>query len=116
MLKGGMPSFGGKETDSGIAARAWIVGVHVGGSTAADIARAEKFAAAGADMFFTASLECVPLLRRITDKPLFLCVSNETGNISEAQQRAESAGVDGINVVITAPERIIDGSLAAKRK
>jgi 5,10-methylenetetrahydrofolate reductase len=113
MLKNNTPRFS-EELDSTVAAEPWTIGVQIGGSTTADMARAKRFEAAGADLYFVSSLESVPLLKEITDKPIFLCVPEEETDISEKKQEAESAGAHGLNVMIQTQDTIIDGSFAAQ--
>ena len=113
MLKGKTSGFDG-QSDSSIETIPWTIGVRIGGSTAADLARARKFETAGADLYFVSSLESVALLKDITDKSIILCVPEETSNISEKKQEAEAAGAHGINVMIQTQDRIIDGSFAAQ--
>lgn len=112
-LKGNTFGFG-HLSDSPINTHAWNIGVHIGGSTTADMARAKKFEAAGADLYFVSSLESLPLLKGITDKPILLCVSEEDADISEKKREAESAGAHGINVMIRTQDAIVDGSFTAK--
>jgi len=113
MLKSNSPGFS-DQLDSPVGAHAWNIGVHIGGSTTADMVRAKRFEAAGADLFFVSSLESVPLLKEITNKSIFLCLPEEASDISEKKQEAESAGTHGINVMIQTPNRVIDGSFAAQ--
>lgn len=103
------------ELESPLKSQPWTIGVRIGGFTKADMMRAKKFAAAGADLFFTSSLESVPLLKEITDKRIFLCVpEEETADIAERQDETQSAGAHGISVMVKASDRVIDGSLTRK--
>lgn len=114
MIKKDQPAFG-TESDSRLASLEWMIGVGVGGSTSADMARAEKFLAAGADLFFLSSVESVSKFRGLTDKPLYLSVREEQmEDVSNILQEARSAGADGVNLIVKTPDRILDGSITAR--
>ncbi len=114
MLKKGSPSFD-EESDSLLASLEWTIGVCVGGSTSADVARAEKFLAAGADLFFLSSAESVSRFRGMTDKPLILSIREEQAeDMTKVLRDAESAGADGVNLIVKTPDRILDGRIIAE--
>ena len=113
MLKQGSPVFG-DEIDSSLTSVSWTIGVRIGGATSADIARVEKFLAAGADMFFVPSGECVSRIKSLTDKPIFLSVAQEASNdIEMALREAESAGADGASLMAGSQSKATDGSIVA---
>lgn len=114
MIKRQAPGFG---DGSLLSSMSWRIGVCVGGCTPADLARAKKFLEAEADLFFAHSLESVPRLRQLTDKPIFLSVAEEAGaDFQETVNKAESAGADGINLIVEAPDRVSDASAIAKQR
>ncbi|UCD56860.1 MAG: hypothetical protein JSV16_13715 [Candidatus Hydrogenedentota bacterium] len=114
MIKHNSPGFG-DATVPPLASFQWTIGVCIGGSTSADMARAKKFAASGADLFFACSLDAVSRLRLLTGNPIFLSVTKEQiTDISEVLREAESAGADGVNLIVKTPEKVLDGSIAAK--
>jgi len=115
MLKQNALSFG-DESPAPLASLAWNIGICIGGATQADMGRARKFLAAGADLFFALSLDAVPQLRRLTDKEIFLSVPEEqVTNMSAILQQAESAGADGVNLVVMQPDKVLDGTIAARQ-
>ncbi|RJP18255.1 MAG: hypothetical protein C4520_14750 [Candidatus Abyssobacteria bacterium SURF_5] len=78
----------------------WRVAICIGGTTKSDLARAEKSLSLGADSFFVSSKESVEQLRRITDRQIILSVQAEAvRDFSSAENEAQKAGADGINVV-----------------
>jgi 5,10-methylenetetrahydrofolate reductase len=99
MIRGNFPGF---DVGAGplLSSLSWRIGINIGGSTSADIARAKRFIEAGADLFFTSSPNNVPRLRSLTDKPIFVSII-ERGNLDlpELLREAESAGADGINLI-----------------
>jgi 5,10-methylenetetrahydrofolate reductase len=114
MIKGGSPSFD-EEAAPALASLSWTVGVCVGGSTAADVARAKRFLAAGADVFFAGSLDAVLRLRNLTDKPVILSVPEEEAtDVAEILREAESAGASGVNLIVKTPDKVLDGSIIAR--
>jgi 2-methylisocitrate lyase-like PEP mutase family enzyme len=113
MLKRGSPAFG-ENFDSSLASVAWRIGVSVGGSTSADMARARKFADAGADLFFSSSLDGVTKLRELTDKPILLSVHEEAQDVVAILRQAQSAGATGIHVIVNA--QAFNESTAGKRQ
>ncbi len=114
MIKGGSLGFG-EETAQALTSLSWTVGVCVGGSTKADVTRAKRFLEAGADLFFAGSLDAVPQLRWLTDKEIFLSVPKEqVTDISKTLREAESAGADGVNLIVNTPDKVLDGSITAK--
>ena len=115
MLKQNSPSFG-DESISPLASLVWTIGVCIGGPTQADMNRARKFAAAGADSFFPLCFDAVPQLRRLTDKQIFLSIPEEqVTDISATLRQAEAAGADGVNLVVTRLDKVLDGNIAARQ-
>ena len=112
MIKLGEPA-PGLGIDSAIASAPWRAAVFVGGSTAADMARARKFLEAGADMFFSGSIECIAKLREMTDVPIIRSVPGEPNmNLTEIIKEAEDAGASGVNLACAPAGVSPDGSLA----
>jgi 5,10-methylenetetrahydrofolate reductase len=80
----------------------WNIGVCVGGSSRADLERVKRFLNAGADMFFVRSSEAAALIRNMTDKHIFLSVSEkEVSDVDVLLNQAESAGASGINILVS---------------
>jgi 5,10-methylenetetrahydrofolate reductase len=78
----------------------WRIGVGIGGATRADMIRARKFLGAGADFFLVSSPNNIPLLRDLTDKPIFLSIVEEENlNLHQLLREAESAGADGVSLM-----------------
>lgn len=114
MLKRQSPPFGA-DANSALSSVAWQIAVCVGGSTSADIGRARGFVEAGADMFFVSSPEAIPRMRELTDKPIFLSIADGgEKKLGELVEEIESAGADGINLILEAPDRVFDGSVTAE--
>ena len=112
MIRHGSPRFGDR-FDSPVASLPWRIGVRIGGHTSADMKRAKKFAAAGADLFFVPSLNGVEALKDVIDKPIFLSMAEEeVSDIQKARDMAKSAGAHGLNVVLKSAEKVLDGSFA----
>ncbi len=113
VIKHGSPEFGPGD-DFPPAASEWTIGACIGGATRADMARAKKFLEAGADMLFTLTFEGIRGLRKLTERPIFLCVEEaETADMKEAVEKAESAGANGINLVIPTSGRASYGNVIA---
>jgi hypothetical protein len=116
MLTNAVPAFG-DEPACRLVDEAWTVGVQVGGSTDCDMARARKFWALGADLFFTSSLETIRALKEFIDTPIFLCVAEEAAHdISEKRREADSAGAHGLNVIAATLAGVINGSTAREKR
>jgi hypothetical protein len=91
------------ESRSLLSSFSWRIGVHVGGNTSADLARANAFLAIGIDLLFVSSVESISSLRKLTDKPIFLSVGEEERTeLEEIMRQAESAGAQGVNVIARA--------------
>ncbi|RJP70806.1 MAG: hypothetical protein C4532_09000 [Candidatus Abyssobacteria bacterium SURF_17] len=114
MMRQANPSFG-KDLVVALGSLPWKIAVCIGGATAADMSRAEKLHAAGADLFFVASLEAVKPVRRLTDKPIFVSMYAENvSNLGEMLSTVESSGAQGMNLVLKALDKVIDGSIIRK--
>ena len=102
MIRGEPPGFGDGAGPL-LSSLSWQIGVTVGGNTSADIARVKSFLATGIDLLFVSSVKSVSLLRNLTDKPIVLSVIEEEGrNLLELIHVAESAGADGVSVIVQA--------------
>ncbi len=115
MIKQGSPGFG-DGIDSLPTGAYWTIAACIGGATPADMARAKKFLEAGADMLFTHSLDSLPRLKRLTEYPIILSITEgETAaDLEESIQKAEAAGASGINIEVRALEKASDGDIAAR--
>lgn len=114
MIKGDSLAFGDVAAPA-LDSLSWTVGVCVGGATAADMVRARKLAAAGADLFFAGSLDAVRRLKRVADRPVILSVpEEEAGDMAEILREAESAGANAVNLIVKTPDKVLDGSIVAK--
>lgn len=114
MLKRNSPEFG-NEINPPLSTLQWKVGIYVGGSTSADVSRAKKLAAAGADLFFVRSLEAIHRLKDLTDKPIILSFPLEEAKaISEVVREAELAGASGVNMVVRALDKVLDGYVTSR--
>jgi 5,10-methylenetetrahydrofolate reductase len=101
------------DTPSSLASVKWTVGAYIGGVTSADIARARKLLRAGVDTFFVRSVETVRKLRRETDKPIILSVTEECApDMAVTVREAEDAGAAGVNLVVTNLDRVLNGTIA----
>jgi len=98
LLRGESPGLDADIT-SLLSSLSWRIGVAVGGITTADIVRAKSFLATGIDLLFVPTVTGVSALKKLTDVPIILMVSEEDGrDLAELVREAESAGAEGVSV------------------
>jgi dihydrodipicolinate synthase/N-acetylneuraminate lyase len=77
----------------------WRVGFCIGGTTRADIARAEKCISLGADFLLVHSPEAIRVFKGVTTRPVVLSASVASEReIASVLRDAEAAGADGASV------------------